>query len=147
MTLPMRPQSCFILITLALPLLLGSGCSSAPKESGPAVVQADSPPSAEAISKAVYLDPAVQESVRVTSIREQRAADGRLLLVANIRNLLNRRIEVQADCVFKDAHGFPTDDESSFQTLILTENAEEGVRFASLNAEARTYTIRIRQAR
>jgi hypothetical protein len=49
--------------------------------------------------------------------------------------------------VFKDPQGFPTADEAPFRTLILTENAQEGVRFVSLNAQARTYTIRIRQAR
>ena len=72
--------------------------------------------------------------------------DGRLEVVANLRNRLNRRIEVQVNCVFKDDKGFPTD-EASFKTLILDENAQEGVRFISMNNQSRTYTIRVRQAR
>jgi len=53
---------------------------------------------------------------------------------------------VQVNCVFKDDKGFPTD-EASFKTLILDENAQEGVRFISMNNQSRTYTIRVRQAR
>jgi hypothetical protein len=74
-------------------------------------------------------------------------SDGRLEVWAQLQNLLNRRIEVQVDCVFKDLNGNPTNDESSFRTLILTENAIEQVRFASLNSQAKRYTIRVRQAR
>src|SRR5205807_9531905 len=50
-------------------------------------------------------------------------------------------------CVFKDDQGFTTNDEASFKTLILDENAQEGVRFISRNNQLRTYTIRVRQAR
>ena len=68
-------------------------------------------------------------------------------VIANVRNRLNRRIEVQISCVFKDDTGFASNDEAPFRTLILTENAEEAARFVSLNNRARTYTIRIREAR
>ena len=54
---------------------------------------------------------------------------------------------MQINCVFKDEAGFPTEDEQAFKTLILTENAQEGVRFTSLNEAASTYTVRVRQAR
>ena len=63
-----------------------------------------------------------------------------------MRNRENRRIEVQINCVFKDEQGFPVD-ETPFRTLILTENAQEGVQFTSMNNQAKTYTIRVRQAR
>ena len=49
--------------------------------------------------------------------------------------------------MFKDDQGFTTNDEASFKTLILDENAQEGVRFISRNNQLRTYTIRVRQAR
>ena len=97
--------------------------------------------------KIVMLDAGVQRSVTCSSIRERITEDGRLEITANLRNRQNRRIEVQVNCVFKDADGFPTNDEAPFRTLILTENAQEGVSFISLNDLAKTYTIRVRQAR
>ena len=71
----------------------------------------------------------------------------RLEVVAHLRNRENRRIEVQANCVFKDQNGFSTGDETPFVAVILTENATEDVRFVSMNNLARKYTIRVRQAR
>jgi hypothetical protein len=97
--------------------------------------------------KFVLLDKATRDSVDCSGLLERRLEDGRMEVVAQVRNRLNRRIEVQVNCVFKDKAGFPTEDEASFRTLILTENAQEGVRFASLNTAAADYTVRIRQAR
>lgn len=96
--------------------------------------------------KLVLLDARVQRSVTCSGIQERALEDGRLEIMANIRNREGRRIEVQIGCVFKDANGFPTGDESPFQTLILTENAQEAVKFTSLNNLAKKYTIRIREA-
>jgi hypothetical protein len=48
--------------------------------------------------------------------------------------------------VFKDESGFSTDDETPWQTLILTENSQEDLRFVSINNKARDFTIRVRQA-
>jgi hypothetical protein len=98
-------------------------------------------------AKFVLLDRGAQRSVTCSSILERVLDDGRLEVIANVRNRLNRRIEVQINCVFKDELGFPVNDEAPFTRLILTENAQEGVRFVSLNDQAKTYTIRIRQSR
>ena len=73
--------------------------------------------------------------------------DGRLELTANLRNREERRIDVQVNCVFKDEQGFPIGDDTPFQTLILTENAQEAVRFVSMNNRAKKYTVRVREAR
>jgi hypothetical protein len=101
----------------------------------------------EETEKFVLLDARTQRSVSVTSIQERRQDDGRLEVIANVRNRENRRIEVQINCVFKDERSFSTGDETPFQTLILTENAQESVRFISMNNKAQKYTIRVRQAR
>ena len=98
-------------------------------------------------AKFVLLDKGVERSVTCPNIMERVTDDGRLEVTANVRNRLNRRIEVQINCVFKDDKGFPTSDEAPFKTLFLDENAQEGVRFVSLNNQARTYTIRVREAR
>lgn len=101
----------------------------------------------ETEAKFVLLDKATRNSVTCDGLQERIMEDGRLEVVALVRNRLNRRIEVQINCVFKDARGFPVQDDVPFRTLILTENAQEGVRFVSAVPEAETYTIRVRQAR
>jgi hypothetical protein len=98
-------------------------------------------------SPAVLLDHDVERSVTFSGIQERVNADGRMEVAANIRNRLNRRIQVQINCVFKDEQGFSTGDETPFQTLILDENAQETVRFIAMNNQGRRYTIRVRQAR
>lgn len=95
----------------------------------------------------VLLDKATERSVTCTGIQERPLDDGRIEIVANVRNRLKRRIQVQINCVFKDEQGFPTGDETPFQDVIMTENAQEGVRFTSMNNKAKRYTIRVRQAR
>jgi uncharacterized protein YcfL len=95
----------------------------------------------------VLLDQPTQVSVTCTGLQEISLPDGRLEVVANVKNRENRRLEVQIHCVFKDASGFSTGDETPWQTLILSEYATEAVRFTALNGQARKYTVRVRQAR
>ena len=133
-------------LTLSLALLtlglgLGAGCGG-----GAYVPKNTTKYDLENREKLVLLDARVQRSVTCSGIQERVLEDGRLEIAANIRNREGRRIEVQIGCVFKDANGFPTGDESPFQTLILTENAQEAVKFTSLNNLAKKYTIRIREA-
>ncbi len=133
-------------LTLSLALLtlglgLGAGCGG-----GAYLPKNTTKYDLENREKLVLLDARVQRSVTCSGIQERVLEDGRLEIAANIRNREGRRIEVQIGCVFKDANGFPTGDESPFQTLILTENAQEAVKFTSLNNLAKKYTIRIREA-
>ena len=127
-------------------LLLVAGCSST-HDKGPYLPQTSKTPAYESKEPVVLLDPGVQYSVTCSGIQEQTLPDGRLQVMAQLRNRENRRIEVQANCVFKDQNGFSTDDETPFTAVILTENATENVRFVSMNTLAKKYTIRVRQAR
>jgi len=131
---------------IAVGAVLVAGCSST-YDKGPYLPQQSKTPAYENTERLVLLDPGVQYSVTCTGTHEQTLTDGRLAITVQIRNRENRRIEVQADCVFKDAAGVATGDEAPFQTVILTENATEQVKFTSVNNLARKYTIRIRQAR
>ncbi len=97
-------------------------------------------------SKFVDMDYRVQRSVTCSGLQERLLDDNRLSVDANIRNRLERRIEVQVQCVFKDAQGFSTGDETPWDTLILTENGQETRHFVSMNDKAKGYTIRIREA-
>ncbi len=150
----------FVLLIAGLGLMAATGCMEVSEkvESGTRYVITGHPGGAyeprnvnkydlENSVKFVLLDKGVERSVTCPDIEERVTDEGRLEVLANVRNRLNRRIEVQVNCVFKDEKGFPTNDEAPFRTLILDENAQEGVRFISLNNQARTYTIRVREAR
>jgi uncharacterized protein YcfL len=94
----------------------------------------------------VLMDPGAQHSVTSSGIQVKPLPDGRMAVAANVRNRENRRIEVQVNCEFKDEQGF-TIDSTPWKTLILTENGQETVPFESSNAQAKKYTIRVREAR
>jgi len=134
-----------VLPLLACGAAVLAGCSTYDK--GPYLPQTSKTPAYENTEKLVLMDPGVRYSVTCTGINEHLLADGRLEITVQLRNRENRRLEVQADCVFKDAAGVIVDDETPFQTVILTENATEQVRFTSANNLAKKYTIRVRQAR
>lgn len=87
-----------------------------------------------------------ERTVTCSGIQQRVLEDGRLEVNANVRNRVGKRIEVQINCDFKDEQGFVVD-ATPFQTLILSENAQEGVKFISMNDKAKRYTIRVRQAR
>ena len=134
------------LVVACAVVALASGCSST-YDKGPYAPQTSKTPALENKEPVVLLDPGVQYSVTCSGVQERTLPDGRMEVIAQLRNRENRRIEVQANCVFKDANGFTTGDETPFQPVILTENATEQVSFTSLNNQARKYTIRVRQAR
>jgi uncharacterized protein YcfL len=135
------------LIAILPAALLIAGCSGT-HDQGPYVPQLSKTPAYESTEPVVLLDPGVQYSVTTTGQPLAHVLDdGRLEVTAQLRNRENRRIEVQVNCVFKDVNGVSTGDETPFQTLILTENATEQVKFTSMNNKAARYTIRVRQAR
>ena len=138
-------KSLISLLAASGAVLLAAGCSTHDK--GPYLPEGVKTPAYEGREPVVLMDPGVQYSVTCVSLQEQTLPDGRLEVIAHLRNRENRRIEVQANCVFKDQNGFSTDDESPFAMVILTENATEDARFVSMNNLAKKYTIRVRQAR
>jgi hypothetical protein len=100
----------------------------------------------ESTAKFALMDSRAQTSVTCTGLQESKTAEGRFQVGANLRNRENRRIEVQVQCLFKDAQAFALD-ETPWQTLILTENGQETVRFVSMNANAADYEVRVRSSR
>src|SRR5512135_533538 len=120
--------------------LLAAGCSST-HDKGPYLPQTPKTPPYESKEPVVLLDPGVQYSVTCSGVQEQALPDGRLEVVAHLRNRENRRIEVQANCVFKDLNSFSTGDETPFVMVVLTENGTEDVKFTSMNNLAKKFTI------
>jgi len=121
------------------------GCSST-YDKGPYLPQKSKTPAYESTEALILLDPGVQYSVTMATYAQRTLEDGRLEVVVGLRNRENRRLEMQVDCLFKDVAGVVTD-EAPFQAIILTENATEQVKFVSLNALAKKFTVRVRQAR
>ena len=100
----------------------------------------------ETTAKFALMDSRAQRSVTCMGLQERKNAEGRLEVAANVRNRENRRIEVQVQCLFKDVQGFALD-ETPWQTLILTENAQDTVRFTAMNTLATDYEVRVRSSR
>jgi uncharacterized protein YcfL len=101
----------------------------------------------ESTDKFVLLDQTPLGSITCTGLQERILPDGRLEVVANVKNREKRRIKVQLSCVFKDEEGVSRGDETTVQSLALAENVTEAVKFTSANNLARRYTIRVREAR
>src|SRR5437773_2016776 len=98
----------------------------------------------ESAANFVTLDPGTQSSVTSPGIEARTLPDGRLQVAPNIRNRENRRLQVQVNCVFKDAQGFEVDS-TPFENVILTENETKTVGpYTSLNNQAKNFTIRVR---
>jgi hypothetical protein len=124
-------------------LALLAGCSTP----GPYAPQDTTKYTIENTNQFVLLDEPTQTSVTCTGIEPRTLPDGRLDIVALVKNREDRRIQVQVQCVFKDEHGFSTGDETPWEALILAENSTEAEHFTSMNTQARNFTIRVRQAR
>lgn len=96
--------------------------------------------------KFVTQDPLTKEAIISPGIQETVLPDGRLMVKANVRNRLNKRVHVQINCVFHDAQGFKLE-ETPYESLILTENGQETVSFTSLREGVKDYVVQIRQLR
>lgn len=98
----------------------------------------------ENTDKFVVTDPTLQTEVTCTGLQERILPDGRMEVVANVRNRGQRPVQVQVDCVFKNEQGASTGDETPFRGLTLGGNETKAVKFESANNLARRYTIRAR---
>lgn len=122
-----------------------TGCATPAHDQGPYLPQSVATNNVENQNALVLLDARVQYSVTCSGIQETRLPDGRLQVTAHLRNREERRIQVQANCEFKDADGFVLDS-TPFRNVILSENSQEDVQFVSMNDKAVRYTIRVREA-
>jgi hypothetical protein len=139
-------KNLFLFVVLSSLTLPFAGCETPPADHGAYLPLNVAVNDLENRTALVLLDPRVQNSVTCPGIQETRLPDGRLQVAVNLRNRENRRIQVQANCEFKDEQGFVLD-ATPFQNVFLDENAQEGARFVSMNEKASRYTIRVREAR
>jgi uncharacterized protein YcfL len=139
----MNTKSFFILLSLAMLALL-AGCASGPSASAP---QDSTKYTLENTDNFELLGNSTQSSVACTGLQPRLLPDGRLEVVASVKNRENRQVKIQANCVFKDSQGFTIGDETPFQAIVLAPNATEALRFTAMNPLAKKYTIRVRETR
>lgn len=133
-----------LLLLLVVAAAFLAGCQTAP---GPYQSLDTTKYTIENTDKFILLDQPAQISVTCTGLQERILPDGRLEVVANVKNREGRRIQVQISCLFKDEQGISTGDETPFRNLTLTEYSTQAEKFTSMNNLARKYTIRVREAR
>jgi hypothetical protein len=94
----------------------------------------------------IAVDEATADAVNCTGLQQARRSDGRLEVVANVKNRLDREIAVQLQCGFRNGIGFPLHDETLWQTATLPGFATQAVHFVSADGRAEKFSIRIRFA-
>ena len=126
----MPPALALLTTTLAVFVVGGAaGCASKP---GPYLPQDTAKYTLENTEAFVLLDRPTQHSITCTGLNEKTLPDGRLEVVANVKNREDRRLQVQVSCVFKDAGGAPTGDETPWRNLILSEYETQAVSFTAM---------------
>jgi hypothetical protein len=140
----MKPKRLFVTVAAVAILAFQAGCAFDRASIAP---QDNTKYTLENTGKFVLLDQPEQIYVSCTGLQERLLPDGRLEVVANLKNRENRDLTVQADCVFRDEQGFSVGDTAPAQLLTLHQYATETVRFTAGNTVAKKYTVRVRQAR
>jgi uncharacterized protein YcfL len=100
--------------------------------------------SIENTEKFARLDMATQAAIICTGLQEHLTDEGRLEVVANVKNRTSNSIQVRVKCLFKDTNGFATGDETAWQLITLADETTEAVRFTASNKLAHKYTIVVR---
>ncbi len=137
----MTTKHLFVLATTLAGLAFFAGCASEPGVQAP---QDSTKYTLENTENFELLGTATVNSVACTGLQPRVLPDGRLEVVANVKNRLERKLKVQLNCVFKDEQGFTTGDETALETVTLAPHATEAVSFTAADAKAKKYTIRAR---
>jgi uncharacterized protein YcfL len=131
-----------ILILSALCAL--AGCESAPAPQAP---QDTTKFTVENTDRFVVLDSATEAVVSCTGLQERTLGDGRLEVIANLRNSAAKPVRVQIQCEFLDGEGAPLGAEAPWQVLAISGDSTEVMRFTAPVVAAKKYAIRVRRAR
>ncbi len=121
-----------------------AGCLMPPNAAAP---QTSTKFSVENTDKFVPLDSASQSWVTCTGLQEWKLGDGRMVVVADVKNRIKAPVAVQVQCVFEDGQGFATDGMVPWRMISLPVDSTEAVRFVALDARATKYSIHVRELR
>lgn len=93
------------------------------------------------------LDPETEAAVDCTGLQARMLGDGRLEVVANVKNRRSQPVTVQIESLFFDSLGRPVGEQVSWQALAIGADSTEVVRFTAPSGAAINYTIQVRRAR
>ena len=134
----------FHLIFAATLLVLLTGCIADP---GSASAHDSSKYTLENTGNFMVMDKTSLVALAGTGVQMRTLADGRLEVIANIKNREKQPVQIVVNCVFKDALNMPMGDETAFQTITLHGGTTEALRFMSKGPQAKNYTVCVRTAR
>jgi uncharacterized protein YcfL len=120
------------------------GCATTPVAPAP---QDTTKFTVENTDRFLALDSATEAAVSCTGLQERALADGRIEVVANLRNGSGDPARVHVQCVFLDVQGLPAENEAPWQVVSIAAGSTEVVRFTAPNLKAVKYSIRARSAR
>jgi uncharacterized protein YcfL len=136
-------QSTSLLAALGALALL-AGCSAVPAPQAPMETTKFT---VENTDRFVALDAAAEAAVSCTGLQERTLGDGRIEVVANLKNREEKPAHIRVQCVFVDDQGSPVGSEAPWQPLEIAAQSTEVVRFTAPGLAARRYVIRVRTAR
>jgi uncharacterized protein YcfL len=125
-------------------LALLAGCASVPAPQAP---QDTTKFTVENTVRFVALDDATEALVSCTGLAERALSDGRLEVVANLKNGGAKALHVNIQCVFLDEQGLPVGGLTPWAVVAIAADSTEVVRFTAPALIARKYSIRVRGAR
>jgi uncharacterized protein YcfL len=125
-------------------LALMAGCASVPAPQAP---QDTTKFTVENTVRFVALDSATEAVVSCTGLQERALGDGRLEVVANLRNSSASPVRVLVQCLFLDQRGLPVGQVAPWQPLAIGADSTEVMRFTAPVLAATKYSIRVRRSR
>jgi uncharacterized protein YcfL len=125
-------------------LALAAGCASVPAPQAP---QDSTKFTVENTVRFVALDASTEAVISCTGLQERALADGRLEVVANLKNSDTKTARVNVQCVFLDEQGLPVAGDAPWEVFAIAADSTEVVRFTAPVLTARKYSIRVRSAR
>jgi hypothetical protein len=93
----------------------------------------------------VVLDAATEAAVSCTGLQERTLGDGRLEVIANLKNRGSAPVRVHVQCLFQNDQGAPFSVEGSWQSLSIAGDSTEVMRFTAPDAMVKAYEIRVRK--
>lgn len=133
-------RACFLSLVGTLML---EGCQSIPKAVAPQEPAQAAPVGAETF---VAVDAESRSAVRCAGSEDRLLPDGRLDVVASLANLSDHAVSLQVRCVFGDQEGVRVQDPGAGQVVAIAAGATQTVRFTSVAANARRYTLEVRRS-
>jgi uncharacterized protein YcfL len=137
-----RPSLSLLASLCSLGLL--AGCATSPATQAP---RDSTKFTVENTDRFAALDAATGAAVECTGLQERTLGDGRLEVIANVKNRESAPTRVQIRCAFLDDQGTPVGGATAWQALSLAGGSTEVVRFTAPDAAAKAYAIRVRKVR